>query len=452
MSFLVVGLNHRTASVDIRDRVAVPDHSLPSVLERLHRQASISECAVLSTCNRLEAYLVSDLPDLAIDDAVEMFGIQSGLGKDALRKHLIVYRDREVASHLFQVASGLDSMIMGEPQIAGQVKEAGAAALERGTSRALLNRLFSCALGASKRARSETEIGVGAVSVGFAAVELARKIFGDLRGRVGLVLGAGEMSELTARHLAQNGVGYLIVASRTFERAKDLADRVGGQAMGWQEAVESLHRADIVISSTGAPKYILHRESVAEAMKRRRNQQMFLIDIAVPRDIDPEVGELYNVFLYDVDDLQSVVGVNLKKRQEEAEKARRILEEEVTSFISWQNSLQVVPIITALRRYFQDVMEEELAHARLSEFSDAQMAKVAEVLRRYMNKILHAPQTRLKEATERGNPLSYVESLVHLFDLQTESKAVTEEPSESASEALRNVVLDGQTPGHRESR
>ena len=179
---------------------------------------------------------------------------------------------------------------------------------------------------------------------------------------------------------------------------------------------------------------------------------MFLIDIAVPRDIDPEVGELYNVFLYDVDDLQSVVGVNLKKRQEEAEKARRILEEEVTSFISWQNSLQVVPIITALRRYFQDVMEEELAHARLSEFSDAQMAKVAEVLRRYVNKILHAPQTRLKEATERGNPLYYVESLVHLFDLQTESKVETEEPSESASEAQRNVVLDGQTPGHRESR
>ncbi len=441
MSFLVVGLNHRTASVEIRERVSVPGHTLPSVLKRFHQRASISECAILSTCNRTEVYLASDLPELALEDAVAALCQLSGLEKETLRKHLFVCRDREAAVHLFGVTSGLDSMIMGEPQIAGQVKEAGAAAMEAGTSRVLLNRLFSSALGASKRARTETEIGVGAVSVSFAAVELARKIFGDLRGRVALVFGAGEMGQLTAKHLVQNGVGALIVASRTLERVQDLAGRMGGRAMDWQDAVRNLHRADIVISSTGASHYVLHRKVVAEAMKRRKNQQMFLIDIAVPRDVDPEVGELYNVFLYDVDDLQSVVGVNLKKRQEEAEKAKRILDEEVTSFIAWKNSLQIVPIITALRRYFQDVVEEELGRAKLSGFSDAQMVKVAELFRRYVNKILHAPQTRLKEVTERGNPLAYVESLVHLFDLQTDGEAGvgTAAENESKLEKERNL-------------
>lgn len=422
MSLVVIGLSYRTAPVEIRDGVAVLPHALEGVLQGFSTVPEIAECAVLSTCNRSEVYCVTHDTHAVRDAVIAKWCDQSGRAPDALRRHLFIYRNADAARHLFGVAAGLDSMVMGEPQIAAQVKEAGAAALSAGASKTVLNRLFRAATEASKRARTETEIATGAVSVSFAAVELAKKIFGQLDGQTALVLGAGEMSELTARHLADQGVKSLLVTSRTFARARDLAMRVGGRAIHFAEGMDNLHNADVIISSTSAENYVLERQHVAAAMHKRKNRSMFLIDIAVPRDIDPAVGDLYNVFLYDLDDLESVVGANLEKRKTEAEKVNAILEEEVRAFSAWVNSLDVVPAIVALRRHFQSFMDAELAQAKLAEFSDDQRAQVANVVRRFMNKVLHKPVIRLKEAAEEEDSGAYVAALSYLFDLAVEKR------------------------------
>ena len=422
MSLVVIGLSYRTAPVEIRDGVAVLPHALEGVLQGFSTVPEIAECAVLSTCNRSEVYCVTHDTHAVRDAVIAKWCAQSGRAPDALRRHLFIYRNADAARHLFGVAAGLDSMVMGEPQIAAQVKEAGAAALSAGASKTVLNRLFRAATEASKRARTETEIATGAVSVSFAAVELAKKIFGQLDGQTALVLGAGEMSELTARHLADQGVKSLLVTSRTFARARDLAMRVGGRAIHFAEGMDNLHNADVIISSTSAENYVLERQHVAAAMHKRKNRSMFLIDIAVPRDIDPAVGDLYNVFLYDLDDLESVVGANLEKRKTEAEKVNAILEEEVRAFSAWVNSLDVVPAIVALRRHFQSFMDAELAQAKLAEFSDDQRAQVANVVRRFMNKVLHKPVIRLKEAAEEEDSGAYVAALSYLFDLAVEKR------------------------------
>ncbi len=420
MSLAVIGLSYRTAPVEIRDGVAVLPQALDAVLQYFSSVPEIAECAVLSTCNRSEVYCITADIHAARTAVIAGWSEQSGLDADALGQHLFVYRDTEAARHLFGVACGLDSMVMGEPQIAGQVKDAGAAALSMGTSKTVLNRLFRAATEVSKRARTETEIATGAVSVSFAAVELAKKIFGNLEGHTALVLGAGEMSELTARHLADNGVKSLQVTSRTFARAQDLAVRVGGRAISWDDGIGNLHNADVVISSTSAETYVLERPHVAAAMQKRNNRSMFLIDIAMPRDIDPAVGELYNVFLYDLDDLESVVGANLEKRQVEADKVRAIIKEEVDNFSAWINSLEVVPAIVALRGHFQSFMDSELAQAKLSEFSEEQRAQITNLMRRFMNKVLHKPVTRLREAGEEEDGGTYVAALSYLFDLVVE--------------------------------
>ena len=426
MSLVVIGLSYRTAPVEIRDGVAVLPQALDAVLQYFSSVPEIIECAVLSTCNRSEVYCVATDIHAARAAVIAGWSEQSGLNAGVLGQHTVVHRDAEAVRHLFRVACGLDSMVMGEPQIAGQVKEAGAAALSMGTSKAVLNRLFRAATEVSKRARTDTEIATGAVSVSFAAVELAKKIFGNLEGHTALVLGAGEMSELTARHLADNGVKSLLVTSRTLARAQNLAVRVGGRAISWDDGIGNLHGADVVISSTSAETYVLERHHVAAAMQKRNNRSMFLIDIAMPRDIDPAVGDLYNVFLYDLDDLESVVGANLEKRKIEADKVSAIIEEEVENFSAWINSLSVVPAIVALRGHFQSFMDSELAQAKLSEFSDDQRAQVANLMRRFMNKVLHKPVTRLREAGEEEDGGAYVAALSYLFDLVVEDIEIEE--------------------------
>ena len=438
MSIVVIGVSHRTAPVEIREGVAVLPNSLGAALTRIYALPEVTECAMLSTCNRSETYMVTEYPRVACDGVAVVLSELSGLNLDLLRQHLFVHQDEDAVRHLFEVASGLDSMIMGEPQIAGQVKDAGAAAMEARTSRTILNRLFRSGTEASKRARTETEIGAGAVSVSFAAVELAKKILGNLDNQTALVLGAGEMSELTARHLVENGVKSLTVASRTLARAQDLAGRVNGQAVAWQAALETLHQSDVVISATSADAYVLQKQDVAQAMQKRRNRSMFLIDIAIPRDIDPNVGTLYNVFLYDIDDLESVVGANLQKRQQEAEQVRRLLDEAVSEFSSWLNSLGVVPAIVAFRQHFLEMMEGELTRARLSDLTEDQRAQVADLVRRYMNELLHRPVTRLKEAADTGDGLAYVEALAFLFDLE-----MIPEPGQPSSEPEGAKRLEG---------
>lgn len=416
MSIVVVGLSHHTAPVDVRDRVAFPAHVLDEALSQLSRE--VRECVIVSTCNRCEVYAVADDADDAREVLIGWVCDFHDLARADVEGHLFCLRKTEAVRHLFRVASGLDSMIVGEPQIAGQVKDAHAAAMSRGVTGVVFNRLFQMATEASKRARTETEIGAGAVSVPYAAVELAKKIFGNLEGHAALVIGAGEMSELTARHLIANGVRSLRVASRTLERAREMADRVGGHALPFDAAMASLHEADVVVSSTSAPAYVLRRDAVAQAMQRRRNEPMFLIDIAVPRDIEPEVGKLYNVFLYDIDDLQSVVGVNLAKREQEALKAHAMVEEQVAAFNAWLNSLDVVPTIVSLRKQFEATMVAELERAKLAGLSEEQQKRVEALLRSYTNKILHGPVTRLKEAAESGDGLMHVHAVQYLFGLR----------------------------------
>ncbi|MDA0712077.1 MAG: glutamyl-tRNA reductase [bacterium] len=417
MPIVVTGLSHRTAPVAIRDGVAVLPKAVESVLHALQKIPSVDECALLSTCNRTEIYLVTSKIDEAVSRVWETVAQKSGISSDELRAHLFGYTDEEALRHLFEVASGLDSMVMGEPQIAGQVKDAGAFALASGSSKTVLNRLFRAATEASKRARTETEIGTGAVSVSFAAVELAKKILGNLEDQRALVLGAGEMSELTALYLVENGVKTLTVASRTLARAEDLAQRIRGRAVAWDAAMANLDQVDVVISSTSAEVYVLDRDAVAAAMYKRKNRSMFLIDIAMPRDIDPEAGKLYNVFLYDLDDLESVVGANLDKRKIEAEKVRVILDQEVQAFIAWTHSLDVVPTIVALRQHFQAFLDLEMDHARLDDLTEEQRNEIAYLLRRFMNKLLHKPVTRLKEAAEAEDGIAYANALSFLFEL-----------------------------------
>jgi len=372
---------------------------------------------ILSTCNRSEFYLVTDSVDEARVGVTDILGRMSGLDNDALEPYLFELHDQEAVIHLFQVASGLDSMIMGENQIAGQVKLAAASGLGLQTSGTILNRLFRSATETSKRARSETEIGAGAVSVSFAAVELAKKILGDLEGRTALVMGAGEMSELTAVHLRENGVRSLRVASRTRARAQALAEKVGGVEQAWDDAMASLHEVDVLISSTSAPYPIVHRDVVAKAMQKRRNRSMFLIDIAVPPDIEAEVGDLYNVFLYNIDNLVAVVDANLEKRKKEAERVLAIVREEAAGFASWLGSLEVQPSIVALRKHFFEVMEAEVERARLGDLPDDQKARVLDVMRRTMNKLLHLPMTKLRESAQTEDGPARVDAVRELFGL-----------------------------------
>jgi glutamyl-tRNA reductase len=419
MAVLVVGVSHHTAPVDVRDRIAVLSSDYPIALVELSKLQGIEEAALISTCNRTEAYVIADDVDQATE-VVQGYLCERAGGANDLLECFFAHQGSDTVRHLYEVTSGLNSMIMGEPQIAGQVKEAGARALDLGTSGRILNRLFRGAVEASKRARTETEIAAGAVSVPFAAVQLAKKIFGNLEGQNAFVLGAGEMSELTARHLVENGVASLSVASRTMARAKDLADAVNGRAMGWEDAMERLHEADIVISSTSAPNYVLEKEAAAAAMSKRRNKQMFMIDIAVPRDISPDVGSIYNVLLYAIDDLQAVVGGNIQKRGEEAEKAKEIVRVEVEAFEGWQQSLEVQPAVVALRKHFHKIVEEELDRAKLNDLSEDQRERVAVVLRQFTNKLLHTPTTQLKKLAEDGQAAEHVDSLIQLFDLAEE--------------------------------
>ncbi len=430
MSIIVVGLSHHTAPVEIRDRVAFPAHQIGEAATRFGSDP-VRECVIVSTCNRCEVYAEADDPEAARDAVIDRLADAHGLVRAEVEGHLFCLRESEAVRHLFRVACGLDSMIVGEPQIAGQVKDGHAAAVGSGASGVVFNRLFQMATEVSKRARTETEIGTGAVSIPFAAVELAKKIFGKLDGQRALVIGAGEMSELTARHLVANGVRSLRVASRTLERARDLAERVGGEALPFEEAVSRLHEAEVVISSTSSPVPVLRRDAVAQAMQRRRNQPMFLIDIAVPRDIDPEAGGLYNVFLYNVDDLQKVVGDNIARREQEAVKAEAMVEEQVAAFYAWLNSLDVVPTIVSLRRQFEATMAVELERARLSGFSEEQQQRVAALLRSYTNKLLHGPVTRLKEASEGGDGRTHVHAVQYLFGLDPAGEVASPESQPS---------------------
>ncbi len=418
MHLVVIGLNHTTAPVEIRERLSIPEGDPGSFLGLLRRSDRVREAAALSTCNRTEvyAYTLSREDDGTILDAIAEY---SGLPRASFESHLYSLAGHKAIEHLFRVASGTDSMVLGEAQVLGQVKTAYASATEAGATGPVLNTLFRQAITVGKRARTETEIGRGAFSVGYAAVQLARSIFDPLKGRTVLVVGAGKMGELAATHLSSAGVTSVLVANRTHERGVALAERFGGQAVMFEELPAALGRSDIVITSTGAGTPIVSREMVARAMRLRRGRPVFFIDVAVPRDVESGVGELDNVFLYNIDDLQAVVAADAEERRSEVARVNEIIAEEVGEFMEWFITLDAVPVITALREKLEEIRvgEVEKLRARLPSLSEEEIEAVNQTTRSIVNKICHEPMIRIKEYAAGDDSTTQLATICEVFGI-----------------------------------
>jgi glutamyl-tRNA reductase len=419
MHLVVTGISQKTAPLELRERLALTRDEAARLARRLLDCGPIAEAVVLSTCNRTEVYLFTDDAPAAVRCAVERLAAYQGVDAGELRA-AIYEKDGDAAiRHLFRVAASLDSLVVGEAQIVAQLKDAYQAACGEGCTSTVFNKLFRHALEVGKRVRSETTIGQRPVSVSSVAVDLARQVLGKLDRRVVLVLGAGETSELTVRHLQAQGVGAVVVANRTLARAEELAARCEGRAVCFDELDEQLVAADIVISSTGSRGFVIDRARFADIMRRRRHRPLFVIDIAVPRDFDPAVGRLEQCYLYDIDDLQGVVAANRHQRERQVAQADRIVAEELARMNEWLAGLEVVPTIAQLRSTIDGIREAELARLAgpLSELSPAQRAQVEQLTTAIVNKILHLPTVRMKElATERDVSV-YVDALRRLFDL-----------------------------------
>ena len=401
MPLILVGLNHRTAPVDVRERLSIADSKLGDTTAALRNVEGVDGAALVSTCNRVEA-VVSTRDEDVIEKLVDWLAGNAGTTRTELEKHLYILRHGDVVKHLFRVASGLDSMILGEPQIAGQVKTAFATALQLGTLDTLLVQLYENTMRVAKKVRTDTGIGAHAVSVPYAAVELAKKIFGDLRGLHVLLLGAGEMGELTAEHLHQQEVRQVFVANRSFDRAQELAERFEGAAVQFDAVDEHLGRCDIVIASTAAPHYLIEPLHVTRALDARRRRNLFLIDLSVPRNINPAVAEIDGAYLYNVDDLQQVADANLELRQKKAEVAEVIVSREVDGFRKRLVAQDAVPTILELQQRLEAIRAAELEKClrKVGPMSPEQRATIEMFSSQLVNKILHYPILQLKEASE----------------------------------------------------
>ncbi|ATX81185.1 glutamyl-tRNA reductase [Mariprofundus ferrinatatus] len=418
-----IGLNHKTAPVELRERLAVQESDIAEILQQRIKHPAIREAALLSTCNRVEMTVVTHDPDAAIAAVHEWFAEKAQMGMEQVCEHLYSYTTDEAIRHLFCVASGLDSLVLGEPQILGQVKNSYEHALTSATAGHVLHRLYQSTFAAAKRARSETGIGKQAVNISSCAVELARHIFGDLAGKTVLLMGAGEMAELAARHLRGNGCSDILVANRTLERAQNLAMEFEGHALTLDQLPDYLDAADIVLSSTGASTFVLLPETVKTAMKKRRGRPMFLVDIAVPRDIDPRIGDIDGAYLYDIDDLQQVVQGNVEHRQQEAELAREIIEEEAITFLSWLKSLESVPLIRTIQQQMELRRQEEMEKALryLKDFDDAQIDAVERFSKALMKRYMHPTLQTLKSLPDDIEGDLLMGAAKRLFDLESTS-------------------------------
>jgi len=402
MKVFVAGLNHKIADVDVREKLAFNGPKLEEGLKRFRELPEVHEAIILSTCNRVELYAnVKDNQRAA--EAVKTFLSEfHNINRSSLDAGLYIYDGVNAVRHIFRVASSLDSMVVGEPQILGQLKDAFELALSQKTTGILLNKLMKKAISVAKRVRTETRIAENAVSISFAAVELAKKIFTDLSKRVFMLLGAGEMAELAAKHLISSGVKEVLVSNRTYERACDIAKEFNGKPVRFDEFIDEMARADIVICSTGAPDYIVTKGQMQKVMKERKQRQVFLIDISVPRNIDPETNDLDNVYLYNVDDLQGVVDSNLFERKKEAEKAEKIIDEELETFLRWQSTLDSVPTIIAIREKAEEIKKEELDKLfhKITGMGEKEREAIEYMAAALINKMIHPPTAALKEDSE----------------------------------------------------
>ena len=416
MHILTLGLNHRTAAVDLRERTAFSPEQLPDAVRSLTASSDVAEATILSTCNRTEIYCRQENPASApVLDWLRDYG---DLPSDVLNSSTYALPGEQAVQHAFRVASGLDSMVLGEPQILGQMKSAFSVAHQAGTTGKILNRLFQHTFSVAKQIRTDTAIGASAVSVAFAAVDLAKRIFSSLNEQTVLLIGAGETIELVARHLKQNEVRHMIVANRSIERAQALTEQLGSEAISLADIPERLHQADIVVASTASTLPILGKGTVETALRQRRHRPMFLIDLAVPRDIEAQVDELEDVFLYTVDDLHKVVAENQASRQVAAVEAEKIIDFQVVRFMRWMRSLDSVPTIRSLRNQVETLREAELADAkrRLANGEDSEQV-LEHFSRNLSRKFSHAPSQALKQAGQEGNA-SLISSTRRLFKLK----------------------------------
>ncbi|WP_420209176.1 glutamyl-tRNA reductase [Candidatus Electronema sp. JC] len=424
-SLVLLGFNHKKTPLEIREKLALGGYEEP--LGRLRSLRGLKEYYLLSTCNRVEVLFASEEPEQLRAEVLALL-FAGRVSQEQLESCVYTHFGSEAVRHLFTVAASLDSMIVGEAQILGQLKEAFRHAAEQKTTGLILNRLLHKAFSAAKRVRTETRIGASAVSISYAAVELGRKIFGDLSGKRAMLVGAGEMAELAAEHLVGQGIAEVVVVNRTLERAVNLAARFKGHAAGLDELVEQLAETDILISSTGAAGLVLHKQDVASIMPRRRNRPLFLIDIAVPRDLDPEINTLDNVYLYDIDDLNSVVEMNKEQRDKEAVKAHRIVEEETLKFMRWLDGMEVTPTIVELQAAAESICRAELDKTlpRLGTLGDKERQAVERLASAVAAKLLHRSFQYLRAEHDCVNRQERIAVVRSLFGLNGEELSASQ--------------------------
>jgi glutamyl-tRNA reductase len=416
---VAIGLNHETAPVEVRERLAFSSEDTATVLETMSQNSTVEEMALFSTCNRVEFLLASEDPTKAVEAVKDFLAEFKNTPRSVFENALYVHIGDEAVTHIFRVAASLDSMVLGEAQILGQIKDSYREACQHGTCGVILNRLMHRSFSVAKRIRTETGIGDHAVSISYAAVELGRKIFGELDEKAVLLLGAGEMAELAVEHLANNRARPIFVANRTFERGVELAERFRGTAIRFEEILDYLKEVDIVISSTGAPHYVLVRDDFKGLMRVRKNRPLFFIDIAVPRDIDPEINRISNVYVYDIDDLKNAIQENIEERKQEAMRGERIVDEAVIQFRRWFQGLDVVPVIVGLRDKMEEIRQRELkkTFGHLNATSEEDRAAIDRLTAALVNKILHDPTVFLKAKGHKDEKSLYLDITRRLFNL-----------------------------------
>jgi glutamyl-tRNA reductase len=419
VNLILVGVNHKTTPVEIREKLAFTKGKIEESVDRLFNFPDIIEHTILSTCNRVEIYARANCQDSAIKAIKQFICDFHEVSPVELEDHFYSYRNEEAVEHLFRVSSSLDSMILGEAQILGQVKDAYSLAKDLRSTGLVLNQLFEKAFSIAKKVREETGIAERSVSISSAAVELAQKIFDDLENRTVMLVGTGEMAELAAKHLISYGVKTVYVTSRTYDRAANLARTLNGSALDFEAFKNELHRADIVITSTSASNFIIKKEMVEKAIHERKNKPIFFIDIAVPRDIEPDINDLENIYLYDIDDLHVVVSANMKEREKEADNAMNLISQEVTKFNNWVGTLDAVPTIVEIRKKAENIRKQEMEKTlkKISHLSEDDKKLLRQMSSSMVNKILHKPTIKLKQKTQSEDGHVYLKAIRHLFHL-----------------------------------
>lgn len=449
MHIVVIGLNYRTAPVEIREQFSIPPERLPIAIRDMKAWKSILECVIVSTCNRTELYAVVDRENWCPKHVRDFIESWFGISRDAIEPYLYVYEDDEARRHLFRVACGLDSMVLGETQILGQVRDAFLLAQQEQTTGTIFNMLFKQAVTVAKRAHSETGIGENAVSVSYAAIELGKRIFGSYHNKNVLIIGAGKMSELTAKHLDASGAARVLVTNRTLQRAEELAAKFGGQAYEIERLPSLLLEADVVISSTGSRELVLTKGQIEAAMRKRPSRPMFMIDIAVPRDLDPSIHDVPNVYLYDIDDLEGIVEANIELRRQESIKIEAMIQEEMDAFANWYRSLGVGPVIRALQQKAAAIHGDTMESLRnkLPDLTERELKLINKLTKSMLNQMMHDPIQRVKEMAPERRGDEALEYFTKLFALEEQQAAQSKQEVQQKAQAdSRNHPEEEQHP------